>query len=132
MKKLLFPVILLTAIILTGCYESTQEITLNEDGTGTVSNTNDMSALISMAKQMGGAEKMGEAGDQKIDSTFALGKEADSIPGLSLEEKEMARKGTANITLNLKDEKFITKLNFPFSNPSEIGTLNPNGCITRR
>ena len=124
MKKLLFPVILLTAIILTGCYESTQEITLNEDGTGTVSNTNDMSALINMAKQMGGADKMGEAGDQKIDSTFALGKEADSIPGLSSEEKEMARKGTANITLNLMEEKFITKLNFPFSNPSEIGTLN--------
>lgn len=110
--------------MLTGCYESTQEITLNEDGSGTISNTNDMSALIAVAKQMGGAEKMAEAGDQKIDSTFSLGKEADSILGLSNSERELARKGTANITLNLKDEKFSTKLNFPFAKPSEIATLN--------
>lgn len=124
MKKLLFPVILLSSLLLTGCYESTQEITLNEDGSGTLSNTNDMSALIGVAKQMGGAEKMAEAGDQKIDSTFSLTKEADSIESLSPAEREMARKGTANILLNLKDEKFSTKLNFPFSNPADISSLN--------
>ncbi len=124
MKKLLFPILFLSTLLLTGCYESTQEITLNEDGSGIISNTNDMSALIAMAKQMGGAEKMAEAGDQKIDSTFSLTKEADSIPGLSGTERELARQGTANILLNLKDEKFSTKLKFPFKNPSEIVVLN--------
>lgn len=124
MKNLIFSVLFISTLLLAGCYESTQEITLNEDGSGILSNTNDMSALISMAKQMGGAEKMAEAGDQKIDSTFTLTKAADSIPGLSSQERDLARKGTAEIKLNLKDEAFSTKLNFPFANPEEIFTLN--------
>lgn len=110
--------------MLGGCYETTQEITLNEDGSGTLSGTNDMSALIGVAKQMGGAEEMAKAGDQSIDSTFSLSREADSITTLNAEEREMARKGTASVVLNLKEEKFSTNLKFPFSNPAEITALH--------
>lgn len=124
MKNLFLPLFFLVSILISGCYESTQEITLKEDGSGVISNTNDMSVLISMAKQMGGADKMGEAADQKIDSTFTLEKEADSIPDLTQDERNIARKGTANITLNMAEEKFSTKLNFLFSNPNEVATLN--------
>lgn len=54
MKKLLLSLFAFT-FLLVGCLETTQEITINEDGSGTVVNTNDFSALIGLAKQMGGA-----------------------------------------------------------------------------
>lgn len=120
MRKLLFSLFAATAFFLVGCLETTQEITLNEDGSGTLSNKSDMSQLIGMAKQMGGAEEMEKAGDQKIDSTISLAEGADSIPNLSPEEKDMIRKGTLNINIDLKAEKFLTKLDFPFTSPTQL------------
>ena len=124
MKKLLFSLFIASSLFLTGCLETTQEITLNEDGSGTVSNTNDMSALIGLAKQMGGAQEMEKAGNQKIDSSFSLAAGVDSIPNLTPKEKEMVKKGMAHILMNLKNEKFITNIIFPFSSVPEIPTYN--------
>lgn len=124
MKKILFSLLTCGSIFLTGCLESTQEITLNNDGSGIVSNTNDMSALIGLVKQMGAGQELEKAGNQKIDSSFSLAAGADSIPNLTLEEKELVKKGTANIVMNLKDEKFVTNIKLPFSSVSEIQSCN--------
>ena len=124
MKKLMVSVLIASSLLLAGCFESTQEITLNEDGSGTVSNTNDMSALIGLAKQMGGGKELEKAGEQSIDSSFSLAAGVDSIPNLTAQEKELARKGTAKILMNLKNEKFVTTINFPFSSASQIATCN--------
>lgn len=120
MKKIFFSLFVATTLMLVGCLETTQEITLNEDGSGTVSNKNDMSQLIGLAKQMGGAEQLEKAGDEKIDSTVSMAEGADSIPNLTPEEREMARKGTLNILVDMKAEKCFTKIAFPFSTPAEI------------
>ncbi len=120
MKKILFSLLTATSLFLAGCLETTQEITLNEDGSGTVSMTNDMSALISMAKQMGNSGDMKEA-DEVIDSTISLKDGADSIPNLSEEEKELVRKGSLRINMDMPNEKFLTHLSFPFATPGEIG-----------
>ena len=124
MKKLIVSLLVCSTLLLAGCYESTQEITLNEDGSGTVSNTNDMSALIGMAKQMGGGAEMEKMGEKAIDSTIIMDKGADSIPNLTPAERDLARKGTLQIKMNLKAEKFLTSLAFPFSSPSEIVAYN--------
>lgn len=100
----------------------TQEITLNEDGSGTISNTNDMSTLIGMAKQMGGADM--EGANQVVDSTISMNAGADSIPNLTAEEKEMVKKGTLRINMDMKNEKFLTKLSFPFTSPAEVAVYN--------
>jgi hypothetical protein len=124
MKKIFFSLLIGGLLFLTGCLESTQEITLNDNGSGTVSNTNDMSALIGLVKQMGAGKELEKAGEQKIDSSFSLAAGADSIPNLTQEEKELIKKGTANIVMNLKEEKFITSIKFPFSSMSEIQSCN--------
>jgi len=124
MRKLLLPLLAGFTLLLTGCLDTTQEITLNEDGSGTISFTNDMSTLIGMAKQMGGAAEMEKAPQQSIDSTISMKNGADSIPNLSPEEREMARSGTLKIKMNLKEEKFLTNLAFPFSKPSQIDGYN--------
>lgn len=120
MKKVLVSLLLGASIFLAGCLETTQEITLNEDGSGSFKTTTDMGSVISLARQMGGAEEMNKAGDQKMDSTFTLGAMADSIPGLTTAEKQLAAKGNARIQMNLKEDKFNTEMTFPFSNPREI------------
>jgi hypothetical protein len=124
MRKLFYSFLAATALVLTGCVETIQEITLNADGSGTVTNTNDMSALIGLAKKMGGAEELEKAGAQKIDSTVSLKEGADSIPNLTDDEKQMMRKGTLKIKMDLEAEKFTTSILFPFSKPSEIPAYN--------
>jgi len=124
MRKIILSILTISTLFLGGCLETTQEITLNEDGSGIISNTNDMGALIALAKQMGGGAEIEKAGQQVIDSTISMMEGADSIPNLSSEEREMARKGTLRINMNLKDEKFLTNLSFPFSAVSQVPAIN--------
>lgn len=121
-KKLL--ALLSVSAVLTGCLETTQEITLKEDGSGSLSTTSDMGTILAMVKQMGGGSELEKAGDQVMDTTITLGSEADSITDMSSAEREMLKKGSMNMKLNLQNDEFSTRLNFPFSKPEEIGTFN--------
>jgi hypothetical protein len=123
MKRIFLLLIFCGTLLLAGCFETTQEINLNEDGSGTLSTTNDMSAIIGLVKQMGSKEA-DKVGDQVIDTTIALSTQIDSIKNLTPEEKELLKKGTMHVNMNLKDEKFSTNLRFPFKSPSEIKNYN--------
>jgi hypothetical protein len=124
MKKIFLLFSLPVTLLLTGCFETTQEITLNEDGSGTVSSTNDMSAVIGLVKEMG-SKDAGKTGDMAtIDTTIALSSQVDSIANLTPEEKELLKKGTMHLNLNLKDDKLITNIRFPFKTPSEVKAYN--------
>ncbi len=65
-----------------------------------------------------------EKEDKAIDTTIALDKMVDSIPDLSAEEKELVKKGILGLNINLKEEKLITKLEFPFTNTAQITKLD--------
>lgn len=119
MKKVLL-LISAASLMLTGCLETTQEITLNEDGSGTMSTTSDMGAILGLAKQMGGGAEMDKAGEKAIDTTILLAAQAEDIPDLTAEEKDLLKKGSMNMKVDVKNEEFKTKLDFPFNNPGEI------------
>ncbi|MES1198215.1 MAG: hypothetical protein ABUL41_02955, partial [Chitinophagaceae bacterium] len=104
-----------------GCLETTQEITINADGTGVLTNTNDMSSLMGMIKQMAGkdAAKMEE---NAIDTTLSLASQADSLVNISPEEKELVKKGS--LILNMKGDKFVIGIEFPFTSTTEINSYN--------
>jgi hypothetical protein len=124
MRKFILSLLTISTILLTGCLETTQEITLNDDGSGTISNTNDMGALIGVAKQMGGGEDMEKLPQEVIDSTVSMKEGADSIPNLTAEEREMAREGTLRINMDMKNDKFSTILSFPFAKISQLDAYN--------
>ena len=84
MKKLLLFLSAAFTLGLTGCFETTEEITLNEDGSGTYININDMSKLIPVLKNMGAADQFGDR--KKLDTSFALGTSKESIEGLTEED----------------------------------------------
>ena len=123
MKKILLSLTLFGTLLISGCLETTQEIDLKDDGSGTLSTTNDMSSIVGLLKQME-SKQTDKIGDENIDTTIALATQVDSIENLSPEEKELMKKGIMHIHVNLKDEKFSTNLKFPFTSVSEIKKYN--------
>jgi len=121
MKSIFFLLILSLSFILTGCLETTQEVTINADGSGMLININDMSSLIGMIKQMAGKDAEG-MDDKAIDTTLSLSSYSDSVINITPEEKEMINKGT--LILNMQESKFIVGIKFPFTTPSEINAYN--------
>jgi len=121
MKKIYFLFFLSLTLVLTGCLETTQEITINADGSGVLTNTNDMSALIGMIKQMAGKDAA-NLDNGEIDTTMSLSSQADSIVNITPGEKEMIKKGS--LILNMKESTFIIGIRFPFAATSEISTYN--------
>ncbi|MBC7946818.1 MAG: hypothetical protein H7Y42_02985 [Chitinophagaceae bacterium] len=111
-------------LILAGCFESTDEITLQKDGSGTIVSTTDMSMLITMAKGMGGADAFKDAGGEKAtDTTVSLSKLADSVINLTAAEKLLMQKGKLQLTVDLDKEKMLTKMEIPFSNTDQIESI---------
>jgi len=112
--------IMTCCILLAGCFETTQEVTINKNGSGIFTNTTDLSNLVNLLKQMGGDEtnKL-----QNTDTTISLTGVADSIAGLTAEQKRIVDKGTMKLILNMQDEKLLVKLDFPFEKLREIELL---------
>ncbi len=123
MKRFLLAIFLLVSITLTSCLENTQEVTINEDGTGTVKNTADMGGLIPLVKQFGG-DKISELPEQKIDTTISLSKGADSIPDLNEKEKELMKTGTMTMLMDMPGEKMAFGLNFPIKSLDQVQEIN--------
>jgi hypothetical protein len=120
MKKIVLFLLVSTMILLVGC-ETTQEITINKDGSGSISNTSDMSNMVGMLKTMGNndAEKI-----PNTDTTILLAGIADSITGLTAQQKKIINQGSMKLTMNMKDEKLIMKSIFPFQKLSDIQMLS--------
>jgi hypothetical protein len=123
MKKILICLFAGSVLLLTSCLDTTQEITLNDDGSGIYVNTNDMGKILTVAKNMGAAssDKMPQ---QAIDTSFSFASAVDSIPDLTAEDKELLKKGSIQIKMNVEDEKFTTVMSFPFSTLDEIQKIN--------
>jgi hypothetical protein len=119
MKKLLLFISAAFTLGLAGCFETTEEITLNEDGTGTYVNISDMSNVIPMAKNMGGAQQI-----PNIDSSFALGQSKESTEGMSEADVALLTTGKMHMKINLDDEKFVSTATFPISSVNDIPKIN--------
>jgi len=123
MRKLLFTILAGCAFFLTGCLETIQEVTIKDDGSGTVTTTTDMSTTLSMLKQMSGEEFKKEM-PGKLDSSYSLADNIDEMTALSENEKMLMKKGTMSITLDPDNEKLVTKLLIPFAAVAEIPVIN--------
>ena len=121
MKKIISILSLVCTIFLVSC-ETTQEITINRDGSGSLTNTSDMSNLVGMLKMMGGDSV--DKAMQNADTTISFAGIADSIEGLDPAQKKIIDQGSMKLTLNMQDEKLITKANFPFQKLGDLRMLN--------
>ena len=107
---------------MAGC-QTTREVTLNKDNSGTIVTTTDMSSLIGMAKMSGKSKEMDNL-NEVMDTTFSLENMTDSLGTITDEEKALVKKGKIGIQMNMPDDKFIIKMEFPFSDPAQINKLD--------
>lgn len=119
----MFTLLAATSLLLTSCFETIEEVTINADGSGTYTSINDLSAVVGLVKTMGGndAEAMDE---MKVDTTISLADRVDSIPSLTPEEKLMMKEGRMKMNVDMKAEKVIFTMNFPFKSLTEISKYN--------
>ncbi len=123
MKNLLLTLIV-GSLLLVSC-ESAKEISLNEDGSGVLVSTNDMSGMLGLAKmQGGGGEQLKKLEEQTIDTVFSLNNIVDSLTDFTAEEKQLVSKGSFAVNFNLAEEKCLIKIELPFSEPTQLGRLN--------
>jgi hypothetical protein len=127
MKNIAYTILICSLFFLTAC-ETTQEITLNKNGSGVVRNTADMSSAVAMLKQFA-PQDTASSEKLKLDTSLALASIADSIATLKMEEKSLVKKGNWSIKVNGKEEKFISVLEYPFEKAEQISIIN-NALMT--
>lgn len=110
------------SLAFTSC-ETTKEIMIKEDGSGSLSSSMDLSSLIGIAKMSGG-EGMEELEDKKIDTSLSLKSLTDSLEALTDAEKALAGKGTMNVNMDISNDVLKTKMSFPFANASELAQVD--------
>ena len=124
MKRLIGLIACIGLFILSGCFDTVDETTINDDGSGTVYNSVDMSKMISALAAMGGEEKMKGAEKIKGDTIVYLKDIKDSLGKLTDAEKKLLEKGKAHIVLNMKEERFSISFTVPFAKASDITPIN--------
>jgi len=126
MKRFIGLFAIVGLFILSGCFDTVEETTINDDGSGVVVSSIDMGKMLAalMAMGSGSDEKLKAAEKMKIDTTVFMKNMKDSIGALSDVEKKLIEKGTAHLIMDVESEKFSVSFTIPYSNPAEIGTVN--------
>lgn len=124
MKRLIALSTIFGLFILSGCLDTVEEVSINENGSGTYVSSLDMGKLMSMAKSMGGDSKeMKELQNMKKDTLINLKDIKDSLTNLSAAEKKIVESGTLRVNINIEEEKFAFTFSFPFSKMDEINDI---------
>jgi len=125
MKKISALLVIAAVLILPGCFDTVQESTIKDDGSGVFVSTMDMGKLLGMLKMMlGEKEEMKDMDKMKKDTTIYLKDIKDSIKNLSDAEKKLMDKGSLKVIMNMPDEKFSMAFTFPYSQPADLVTIN--------
>jgi hypothetical protein len=121
MKKISWFAGLVVLIVFSGCFDTIEEVTIAENGSGTFSSSYDMGKMLGLAKAMGsGKDEMKDIDKLKIDTVINLKDVQDSMKKLNAAEKKIAATGKLKIQVDANDEKMNFTFTFPFSNASEI------------
>jgi hypothetical protein len=125
MKKLPCLFTIAALFVLSGCFDTIQESTINDDGSGVFVSTMDMGKLLGMVKMVAGEkDEMKEMDKMKKDTTIYLKDIRDSVKNLSEAEKKLMDKGSLKVIMNMPDEIFSMSFSFPYSQPADLATIN--------
>jgi hypothetical protein len=111
-------------VALSGCFDTLDELTIAENGSGTFVNSLDMGKMLGLAKTMGGGnDEMKDLEKLKVDTIVNLKDIKDSLKNLNDAEKKIAATGTLRIQVDAKEDKLNFTFAFPFSNIAEIAPI---------
>ncbi len=117
----------------SGCFSTTEDFTIEANGSGVYNMKMDMSGMFDMVdamKDMAGEEldssdrDMGLAAlDQRMDTTIRLGTFTDTSSSLTPEEKSLLKDATMHMVMNKAQKKFVMDLRFPYSRLADVGKI---------
>ena len=121
MKKINWIAGLVVLVVFSGCFDTVEEVTVADNGSGTFVNSLDMGKMLGLAKTMGsGKDEMKDFDKLKMDTVINLKDIKDSLKNLNAAEKNIAATGKLRIQMDANDEKMNFSFSFPFSKTSEI------------
>ncbi|HPG13016.1 MAG TPA: hypothetical protein PLU37_15895, partial [Chitinophagaceae bacterium] len=123
MRKLVYLLVIAASVTLTGCFDTVQETTINEDGTGIYITSSDLSVVLGLVKNMGG-EDFSSGMPAKMDTTINLGEAIDAMNDLSEEEKQLIGEGTASIKMDMKNDTLVMGLKLTFDKLADVSKLS--------
>jgi len=124
MKRICWIVSLLILVVFSGCFDTVDEFTIAENGSGTFVNSLDMGKVLGLAKTIGGGnDEMKDFEKMKMDTVVNLKDIKDSLKKLNDAEKKIAATGSLRVQVDAKDDKLNFTFTFPFSNASEIAPI---------
>ena len=121
MKKINWIAGLVVLVVFSGCFDTVEEVTVADNGSGTFVKSLDMGKMLGLAKTMGsGKDEMKDFDKLKMDTVINLKDIKDSLKNLNAAEKNIAATGKLRIQMDANDEKMNFSFSFPFSKTSEI------------
>jgi len=109
-------------LLLTGCLEVTQNLTINKDGSGVISSTTDLRQVVTLAMQMAG-DKIKEQ-KKNMDTTVQFKTLFDSATNMSAANKELLKNGLVHVVMRMDDNKYLITSTIPFKKMVDIEKIN--------
>jgi hypothetical protein len=115
----------LTGLLLTGCFETTEELTINENGSGTYSMAMDFSQLFQMFDAMGASDSSAQSAlpKNRQDTTVNFRSFTDTAKALTTEQKALFRDAQLHLVMDEKEKEFKMNINMPYKKPGDVTKL---------
>jgi hypothetical protein len=121
MKKILLVALISCSLIISGCLEIEQGVTLNANGSGNLELKTDMSQLMSMLKMMDAGK--GEKIKKDTIITYKIYLDTTTNPKLSKEEKALLYSSKWHLKLDSDAEVFTMTFLSPFNKPEDVSKI---------
>lgn len=112
-------------LVFWGCMDTTQDVTINADGSGVFKSSVNMSGMFDMLEMLkamdtSSNEKLKTFGEKAVDTIINMKDIVDTSTTISAEEKRLLRLGTAHMQINPTDKVFIMTFSFPYKNFADL------------
>lgn len=118
--KILIPFFLL--LFFTSCFDTIEEFTLNEDGSGSYAMKMDLFRMVEMIGDRAGKDGLSDNKDfeEVKDSSFLFKDYIAKANLLTAEEKDLFREGRFDMHMNMQKEQMYFNYSFPFKKSSDL------------
>ncbi len=126
MKKIILPFLLtVTMLVFAGCMETTEELTIAADGSGTYHVGMDMSGLFDLMDAMKAMDASGTENKkpEKIDTLIAMRDFTDTATHLTAEQKALLQNAHMQMKMDEGAKEFKMDMHFPFAKISDVTKL---------
>lgn len=112
-------------VLLAGCYDITEVITINPSGTGHYETHMDLSQLVSMIRSVAAMDSSKDLASfhENLDSTLQFGSFLDTVQGIDPSTKAILSRTTLHLKMAFDSGIFKVDMSAPFDNLTELQQL---------